>query len=323
MRALVLRRLAQSIVVMLVVTTIAFSLMHLAPGDPFSASLDNPAVTEEVRQRWRAMYKLDRPLHEQYAAYLGNVARGDLGYSFSKHRPVSAAIAAALPNTIVLMGFGLLGAFAAGIALGVFQGVRRGSSGDRVASVASMFFYSMPDFWLALMIMLAFGYWIPIFPVGGVVDQTMYPYFGFWERVADRLHHLALPVLTLTLLAAAGIARYQRSALLDVVRQDFIRTARAKGAAERTVIGRHALRNALLPVITLVGLAVPSLLGGTVFVETVFSWPGMGLLTVEAVGSRDYPLVMASVIVGGVMVAIGNLAADIGYAAADPRMREG
>ena len=322
MRTLVLRRLAQSVVVIVLVTTIVFALMHMAPGDPFTASLENPAVTDEVRAQWRAMYKLDRPVHEQYIAYLANVAQGDLGYSFSKHRPVSEALGAALPNTIVLMGFGLVGAFAAGIALGVFQGVRRGTAGDRAASMVSMFFYSMPDFWLALMIMLTFGYWLPVFPVGGVVDQTMYPYFGFWERVGDRLYHLVLPVVTLTLLAAAGIARHQRSALLDVVRQDFIRTARAKGAGERTVIVRHALRNALLPVITLFGLAIPALLGGAVFVETIFSWPGMGMLTVEAIGSRDYPLVMASVIIGGIMVALGNLAADIGYAAADPRMRE-
>ena len=322
MRSLVLRRLAQSAVVIVLVSTVTFSLMHLAPGDPFSASLENQAVTEEVRNRWRAMYKLDRPLHEQYFAYLANVARGDLGYSFSKHRPVSAAIADALPNTIVLMSCGLIVAFASGIALGVFQAVVRGTFADRATSMASMFFYSMPDFWLALMIMLTFGYWIPIFPIGGVVDQTMYPYLGFWERIADRLHHLVLPVLTLALLAAAGIARYQRSALLDVVRQDFIRTARAKGAGERTVIVRHALRNALLPIITLFGLSVPALLGGAVFVEAVFSWPGMGYMTVEAIGTRDYPLVMASVILGGVMVALGNLAADIGYAAADPRMRE-
>ena len=322
MRAFVLRRLFQSAVVVLFVATLTFALMNLAPGDPFTASLDNSAVTEEVRQRWRALYKLDRPLPEQYLAYLTSIARGDLGYSFSKHRPVAQAIAGALPNTLALMALGLFGAFALGIGLGVFQAVRRGTFSDRVMSGASMFFYSMPDFWLALMIMLTFGYWIPIFPVGGVVDQTMYPYFGFWERVADRLHHLVLPVLTLTLLAAAGIARYQRSALLDVVRQDFIRTARAKGAGERTVIVRHALRNALLPVITLFGLSIPALLGGAVFVETVFSWPGMGLLTVEAIGTRDYPLVMASVIIGGVMVAIGNLAADLGYAAADPRMRE-
>ena len=322
MRAFMLRRLLQSVVVVLFVATLTFSLMQLAPGDPFTAALENSAVTEEVRQRWRALYKLDRPLPEQYLAYLTSVARGDLGYSFSKHRPVAEAIAGALPNTIVLMALGLLGSFALGIGLGVFQAVRRGTLADRVMSGASMFFYSMPDFWLALMIMLTFGYWMPIFPVGGVVDQTMYPYFGFWERVADRLHHLVLPVLTLTLLAAAGIARYQRSALLDVVRQDFVRTARAKGAGERTVIIRHALRNALLPVITLFGLSVPALLGGAVFVETIFSWPGMGLLTVEAIGTRDYPLVMASVIIGGIMVALGNLAADLGYAAADPRMRE-
>lgn len=322
MRAFVLRRLGQSAVVILLVTTLTFALMHLAPGDPFSTSLENPAVTAETRARWRAMYKLDRPVPEQYLAYITNVARGDLGYSFSKHRSVAAAIGEALPNTIVLMGLGLLGSFAAGIALGVFQGVRRGTVGDRAASTVSMFFYSMPDFWLALMVMLTFGYWIPIFPIGGVVDQTMYPYFGFWERVADRLYHLVLPVTTLTLLAAAGIARYQRSALLDVVRQDFIRTARAKGAGEGTVIWRHALRNALLPVITLVGLSVPALLGGAVFVETIFSWPGMGFLTVQAIGTRDYPLVMATVIIGGIMVALGNLIADLGYAMADPRIRD-
>ena len=322
MRALVLGRLVQSAVVVLLVVTLTFLLMHLAPGDPFSASLENPAVTPEVRAQWRALYRLDRPLHEQYVTYLTSVARGDLGYSFSKHRPVAAAIGDALPNTAVLMGLGLLGSFAVGIALGVFQGVRRGTTSDRAASAASMFFYSMPDFWLALMVMLTFGYWIPLFPVGGVVDQTMYPYFNFWERVGDRLHHLVLPVLTLTLLAAAGIARYQRSALLDVVRQDFIRTARAKGASEGTVVWRHALRNALLPVITLLGLAIPALLGGAVFVETIFSWPGMGFLTVQAIGARDYPLVMASVIIGGALVALGNLVADVGYAVADPRMRD-
>ena len=308
--------------IVLLVATITFVLIHLAPGDPFTATLESPAVSESVRAQWRAAYGLDRPLHEQYLLYIRNGLRGDFGYSHSLHRPVSEALGTAVPNTLLLMSVALAASFLLGVALGILQAARQGTAVDRALSAGSLFFYSMPDFWLALMALLVFAYWIPIFPVGGIVDPVLHDYLGFWGRVGDRLHHLVLPALTLTLLAAAGIARYQRSAMLDVIGQDYVRTARAKGVGPRAVILRHALRNALLPVITLLGLAFPVLLGGAVFVEKVFAWPGLGLLAVNAIATRDYPLVLAAAVIGGVMVTLGSLIADILYAVADPRLRE-
>jgi peptide/nickel transport system permease protein len=320
-RRFLVGRLLQALVVTMLVATFVFVLIHLAPGDPFTTSAENPTVPDEWRSAMRELYGFDEPLPEQYRRWLVALARGDLGYSFSQHRPVRDAIAAALPNTLLLMSVALIGSFLAGIALGVFQAMRRGSLADHVASGVSLFFYSMPDFWLALMAMLLLAYWVPIFPTSGVVDPVMHEYLGFWGRIGDRIRHLVLPATTLILLAAAGIARYQRSALLDVAGLDYVRTARAKGLGERRVILRHALRNALLPTITLLGLALPLLAGGVVFIEKVFAWPGMGLLTVQAIETRDYPLVMAGVIVGSIMVAVGNLLADVLYAVVDPRLR--
>ena len=323
MRRLVARRLLQGAVIVAVVATITFFLTHLAPGDPFASTLESPYLTEEHRARLRALYGLDRPVGEQYVRYLGAVARGDLGWSFSLRRPVADALADALPNTLLLMGVSLALSFALGIALGVVQGVRRGSRADRALGAAALFFYSMPDFWLALMAVLLLAHRVPLFPVAGMIDPVMHPYLGFWGRLRDVLAHLALPALTLTLLTAAGIARYQRAAVLEVVRQEFVRTARAKGVPERSVVVRHILRNALLPTITLLGLAFPALLGGAVLVERVFAWPGMGSLAVGAIATRDYPLVTASVIVASAMVVAGSLLADVLYAVVDPRLREG
>jgi peptide/nickel transport system permease protein len=320
-RRFLLRRAAQTAVVVLLVATITFALIHLAPGDPFAATIENPLVSPAVRAQWRAAYGLDRPLPEQYWRYLASVARGELGYSFSMHRPVAAALAEAVPHTLLLMGLAILVSFALGTVLGVLQAVRHGSLADRGLGAAALFFYAMPDFWLALMAMLVFAYWVPVFPVGGVVDPVLHEYMGPLARAADRARHLVLPVATLALLNAAVVARYQRAAMLDVVRRDFVRTARAKGLPERAVVYRHALRNALLPTITLLGLSFPALLGGAVFVERVFSWPGMGLLTVNAIATRDYPLVTASVMLGGAMVAVGSFLADLLYAAVDPRIK--
>ena len=304
-----------------IVVTATFVLIRLAPGDPFASALDGPSVSREVRDAWRARYGFDRPIAEQYRRYVTNIVRGDLGYSTSQRRPVRDAIFSALPNTLVLMTVALIASFAAGIALGVFQAVRRGRAADRTFGAVTLLFYSMPDFWLALMMMLTFAYWMPIFPVTGMTDAVMYAYWPAWRQVLDRLHHLVLPAATLTLLSTAVIARYQRAAMLDVVHDEYVRTARAKGVDEGHVVRRHALRNALLPIITLFGLAFPALLGGAVFVERIFSWPGMGMLTVTAITQRDYHLVTASVIVGSVMVVIGSLAADMLSAAADPRLR--
>lgn len=320
MRRYLAERIAQLLIVVFLVTAISFFLIRLAPGDPFSFVGDF-TISDAVRDRLRAQFGYDRPLIEQFVLFLGNVARGRLGYSHSMHRDVGSVIAAAVPRTLLLMGAALFASFAIGIGVGALQAVRRGSWLDRSASGILLLFYSIPDFWLALMALLAFAYWLPIFPAGGMVDQVMHDYMSFGARVRDVIAHLILPSFTLALLGAAGIARFQRAALLDVLPQDYVRTARAKGLAERTVVLKHALRNALLPVITLLGLSLPALVGGTFFVEKVFSWPGMGYIAANAIASRDYDLVTGTVIVGGVMVALGSLLADLLYAAADPRLR--
>jgi peptide/nickel transport system permease protein len=319
-RRYVAGRVVQSLIVVFLVTAISFFLIRLAPGDAFSFVGDY-TMSDAVRNRLRAQFGYDRPLIEQFALFLGNVVRGQLGYSHSMHRDVGSILAVALPRTLLLMGAALFTSFAIGIAVGAFQAVRRGSWLDRSASGILLLFYSIPDFWLALMALLAFAYWLPIFPAGGMVDQVMHDYMSFGGRVRDVIAHLILPSLTLAVLSAAGIARFQRAALLEVLPQDYVRTARAKGLGERMVVLKHALRNALLPVITLLGLSLPALVGGTFFVEKVFSWPGLGDNAANAIASRDYDVVTGTVIVGGSMVALGSLLADLLSAAADPAHR--
>jgi peptide/nickel transport system permease protein len=320
-RRLVAVRLLHAVVVLFLVTTIAFFLLHFAPGDPFS--FDNPQVPVEVRNQLRAEFGYDRPVLEQYVRYLGNVATGNLGFSHLMRVPVTQALAIVLPRTLLLMGLALVISFALGIWLGVFEVRHWRKPVARATSGISLFFYSLPDFWLALMLLLLFGYWLPILPAGGMVDVVMHDYMGLGEAAWDRIRHLILPLASLVLIVTALIARYQRAALLEVLPSDFVRTARAKGVDERQIVSRHALRNSLLPMITLAGLAFPALLGGAVFVEKVFSWPGMGSTLISAIGVRDYPLVVASVVVGAAMVVIGNLLADIAYGLADPRIRVG
>lgn len=320
MRRYLAARLLQSLIVVLIVTTISFFLIRLAPGDPFSFGGDY-TMSPTVRAHLRAQFGYDRPLPEQFVRFIGNVARLQLGYSQSMHRYVGAVILDVLPRTLLLMGVALTLSFAVGIALGALQAMRRDTWFDRALSSTLLFFYSVPDFWLALIILLAFAYWIPVFPAGGMIDQVMHDYMSLGGRIRDVLWHLVLPALTLTLLTAAGIARYQRTALLEILPQDFVRTARAKGVGERSVVLKHALRNALLPVITLLGLSLPALIGGSFFVEKVFGWPGMGYVAANAIIAHDYDLVTGTVIVGGIMVTIGSLVADILYALADPRLR--
>ena len=315
------QRLAQAAVIVAIVAAITFALIHLAPGDPFSAVMDNPNVSETVRQTLRAQYGLDRSLPEQFVRYVNSLAHGELGWSFSHDRPVREVLGSALPNTLLLMGVALVGSFALGILIALIQVARRGSVTDHALSGISLFFFSMPDFWLAILALLTFTYWLPIFPVGGAVDPVMHEYLGLGGRIVDRLRHLVLPALTLTVLASASVARYQRAALLDVLPADYIRTARLKGLTERQILRRHALRNALLPIITMVGLSFPALLTGAFFVEKIFAWPGMGYAVVNAIGTRDYPLVVGGVIIGSIMVTLGSLLSDLLYALADPRLR--
>jgi peptide/nickel transport system permease protein len=320
-RRFVAGRLAQALIVVLLVTTVTFLLVHLAPGDPISVALDKPGVTEAVRQQWREAFGLDRPLGEQYLRWVGNAARGELGWSFSFRRPVRDVIAEALPRTLLLVGLSVVLSFALGIVVAVLQTERPGGRRDRWFGRILLLLYSVPDFWLALVVLLLFAYRLPIFPPSGIVDPVLHDYMSFSGRLVDRLRHLVLPVTTLTLLATAAISRHQRSALMEVMPSDWMRTAIAKGLNHRGAVRRHALRNALLPSITLAGLYLPALAAGALFVEKVFSWPGMGLLAANAIVSRDYPLITAAVLVTSVAVALGGLLADIAAAAADPRIR--
>ena len=320
MRRLLVARLSQSLIVVFIVTTISFFVIRSAPGDPFSYASEN--ITPAIRDHWRAQFGYDRPLPEQFVRYMASAAHGQFGYSFQMREPVSAALAQAVPRTLLLTGLSLALSFAIGLVIGVVQAVRRGGWFDRISSGVLLFLYSLPDFWGALMALLIFAYWWPILPAGNIVDPFLHDYMVPSAAFEDRLRHLVLPVLSLTLLTMAGISRYQRAAMLEVLPSDYIRTARAKGLPEREVIWRHALRTALTPMVTMLGLLLPALLGGALFIEKVFSWPGMGMLAANAITARDYDLVTATVIVGSVMVVIGNVVADVLHVAIDPRIRE-
>ncbi len=317
----VVSRSLQSLLIVALVATISFVLIHAAPGDPFAGALDNPKVSSSIRANLRAQYGLDRPISEQYVKYIGQLARGEMGWSFSRGRPVRAVLGEVLPKTLLLMGTALFASFFIGVGVATIQVSRHGSWVDRVLDRSSLLLASMPDFWLAILVLLALTYWLPLFPIGGASDPVMHDSLPAAGRFADSAWHLVLPALTLTLLYASGIARYQRAALLDVMPSDFIRTARGKGLRESRILLRHAMRNAMLTLITLVGLSFPALLTGTVFIEKVFAWPGMGLTMVDAIASRDYPLVVGAVIVGSILVVLGSLIADLLYGWADPRLR--
>lgn len=323
MRALLARRLLQAVAVILVVMTVTFFLIHLAPGDPLTATLLDNRVPEATRQYWRHVYGFDQPVGVQYLRYVSGVLRGRLGYSLTYNEPVSTVVARALPNTLMLAGSGLILSFGLGVLIALIQVARRGSLTDRVLGIASLTLYCTPDFWLAQVALLVFAYWVPIFPAGGTVDPVIHAYLSAWPALVDRLRHLILPALTLAALSAALVARFQRAALLDVAADDYLRTARAKGVPEWAVIVRHALRNAALPVISLLGLSLPAFLTGTVFVEKIFAWPGLGSLAIDAVAARDYPVVIACTLIASITVALGSLMADILYLIADPRLRHG
>ncbi len=321
----VARRLLGAIPLVLGIATIIFFVVNLAPGDP-TAIYFNQNVPPEVIEQIRRNFGLDQPLLIRYWKWLASFFTGDFGYSFAHSRPVLDIILETLPATLILAGCTLVLIFGLGVTTGVWQAVRQHRAADRVLSVTSLFFYSMPSFWLGLMLMLllslkAHEWGLPIaLPPTGMTSVD-YDYLGVWGKIGDRLVHLILPVLTLSLVMAAGIARYTRGQMLEVIRQDYIRTARAKGLPERIVTFKHALRNSLLPVITLLGLYLPLLFSGSVFVEVIFSWPGMGRVIVDAIFQRDYPLVMATSFIFALVVVLGSLVADILYAAADPRIR--
>lgn len=321
MRRFLARRVAHGAVVIFIAATLAFVLVHLAPGDPFSSTLDSTRVDPATVARWRAAYGLDRSVPEQYVRFLAQAASGNLGPSISHGRPAADVLREAVPYTLLLMGTALVLSLLFGVLLGVWQAGRRGTTADRVAGTVSLVVASLPEFWLGLVLLLLLAYRIPLLPGRGAVDLVMHESMSPLGRLGDRVRHLVLPALTLALLGSASIARYQRAAVLEVLPLDFVRTARAKGLGERLVLWRHALRNALVPTIVLAGLSLPSLLGGAVFVEQVFDWPGMGRIAAAAFAARDYQLVVGATILGAVLVVVGGILTDVLHAVTDPRVR--
>lgn len=320
-----LRRLLGAIPLLLGILTLIFFIINIAPGDP-TARYFNPNVAPEVIEQMRRNLGLDAPIHVRYVRWLAAFAQGDFGHSFGQMRPISDILPTVLWNTVQLMLVAVLLTFVLGMLLGILQAVKQYSLLDNVTTFFALFFYSMPSFWLALMLILVFSLkatewgWPIDFPATQMTGVG-YEFYSPWEKVTDRFMHMFLPAMSLGIGGAAGIARYMRGSMLEVIHQDYIRTARAKGLSDRTVIFKHALRNAMIPIITLLGLYLPILLSGSVLTETIFAWPGMGRLIVDSIFQRDYPLVMATSFIAAGLVVLGNLLADVLYAVVDPRIR--
>ncbi len=318
------RRLLLLIPLLLGITLISFVVIHLAPGEPTDLQTQmNPQASAELQERLRRQYGLDQPLYIQYGQWLGRLAVLDFGESFSgDRRPVLDKILERLPVTILINLLSIAFILAVSVPLGIISAVRRNSLFDRTTTILVFTGFAMPSFWLALLMMDWFGVRLGLLPISGL-KSLGYEYLSFSGQVLDRISHLILPVFVSAIGGLAGFSRYMRSNMLEVVRQDYILTARAKGLSERTVIYKHALRNALLPVITILGLSVPGLIGGSVIFETIFAIPGMGKLFFDGVMMRDYPLIMGILVMGAMLTLLGNLLADICYALADPRIRHG
>jgi len=315
----ILRRILIAVPLIIGLATITFFIIHMAPGDPM-ALYRNPEISPEVMELMRKNLGLDQPLHIQYVRWLTSMARGNFGISFTAHRPVADILKETIPNTLQLTFLALLLNLIVGIIIGVIAAIKQYSGVDHAITVSALFIYSMPSFWLGLMMILLFSLllgWLPASQMQSINADL----FDFWHRLWDRIIHLIMPVFVLGIATAAGTARFMRGSLLEVIRQDYIRTAHAKGLSERVVIFKHALRNALLPIVTLTGLSLPFLLGGSVITETIFAWPGMGRVAITAIFARDYPVVLAANLIAAVMVVLGSLFADITYSILDPRIR--
>jgi peptide/nickel transport system permease protein len=317
-----LRRLALTIPLLLGITLISFALMHLAPGEPTDMPTDIPTTSDkEMRDRLRQEWGLDKPLHVQYWNWLTRIVQLDFGRSFSPDaRPVLQKILERLPITLLLNIAEMMIIVALAIPIGVVSATRQYSKFDKVTTVFVFVGFATPDFWLALMLMILFGVQLGWLPISGLRSPT-WEYLSFWRQQWDFLSHLILPIVVATFGGLASFSRYMRQSMLEVVRQDYIQSARAKGLAEGVVIGKHALRNALLPIVTILGLSLPGLIGGSVIIESIFAIPGMGQLMVQAVFERDYPVMMGNLVIVSLLTLGANLVADLTYSLVDPRIR--
>jgi len=325
MGRVLIRRLLQSIPVFFAITMITFGLIHAVPGGPTARLELDPDIKPEDIARIRANMGLDKPVWLQYLIWVGlaeggqgrrsGLLQGDLGISYIDQTPVGRSIVDRLPYTLLLTATSLVLSLLVAVPLGVISAIRRNSWVDNVATVASTAGVSIPSFWFGLVAILVFSVRLRWLPSGGMYT------LGQERNVLDLARHLILPVAILSILNVAGWNRYVRGSMLEVVRQDYIRTARAKGLKERYVIVRHGLRNALVPVTTLMGLSLPGLVGGALVTETIFGWPGMGRLAYHAATKRDYPVIMGVLVMSAVLVLVGNLLADLSYALLDPRVK--
>jgi peptide/nickel transport system permease protein len=313
------KRLLQFIPLLFGISILSFFLMNLAPGEPTALLLD-PKVPPQELLRIKHNLGLDQPLIIQYFIWLKNILLGNWGYSYVSTKPVLLAILERVPATLLLMGSAFVLNLMITIPLGVYSALHKGKKFDQAVTVASFVLMSLPSFWLALMLILFFSLTLGLFPTSGMLSPEVMD-APFYIQFFDLLAHLFLPVMVMTLGDLAGTIRYQRAAMLEVLSKNYIRTARAKGLSEKNVLWGHAFKNSLLPMITLLGLSLPGLLGGAVIIEKIFGWPGMGQLALQSIFARDYPLIMGMVLFSSLLILLGNLLADMGYAWADPRIR--
>lgn len=318
------KRLVGMIPLLLGITLISFMVIHLAPGEPTGLATDlNPKITAEVRQRLRAYYGLDKPLIVQYGLWLKRVVSLNFGRSFAPdNRPVIDKIKERIPITVTINVLSLVLILLFSLPIGIYSATHKGSLFDHASTLFVFIGFAVPTFWLALLCMMLFGVHLHWLPISGLRSMS-YPHLSVMGKFWDLTKHLLLPVMISAFGGLAGFSRYMRSNMLEVIRQDYIITARAKGLSEWRVIYVHAFRNALLPIITILGFSIPGLIGGSVIFETIFAIPGMGQLFYAGVMSRDYPLIMGILVIGAVLTLLGNLIADISYAVADPRIRVG
>lgn len=316
----IVRRLLTALPVLFLISVLSFSFIELAPGDAVAAMLMQSSgslsgMTTEQLERLREMHGFDKPAHIRYLKWMQGMAEGNFGYRFRDRRPVTTLLAERIPPTLELMAVSLLIATVLGITLGVISALRQNSLLDYALTVFAFGGVSVPVFFIAMVAIFIFSLTLGWFPVSGARTPAVPPTLG------DHLRHLILPALVLAVVIMGDIMRYARASMLDVVREDYVTTARAKGLSERLVIGRHAFRNALIPLITIIALKLPWVFGGAAILETVFQWPGLGSLFVEAAVGRDYYIVMAQLMVYGVAVLAFGLLADIAYSVVDPRIR--
>ena len=317
-----LRRLVLAVPLLIGITFISFLVIQLAPGGPFDyLRTDSTSQDPKLIERLNKEYGLDQPTYVQYWRWLNRIAFLDFGRSFQPDsKPVMTKIGERLPITLLLNLVQMLIIVALAIPIGVTSATRQYSLFDKVTTVFVFVGFATPDFWLALLLMILFGVQLDWLPISGLRSLN-YEYMSFWQQQRDFLSHLVLPVSVVVFTGLAGLSRYMRQSMLEVIRQDYVQTARAKGLPEPVVIGKHALRNALLPVVTILGLSLPSLIGGSVIIESIFAIPGMGQLMVQSVFSRDYPVIMGNLVIVATLTLLANLLADIAYGLVDPRIR--